>query len=118
MREVPEAKAMIAERRIEPPWDDLDDNIREVVRWLWRSGFEPTDSGDGRRAGRKAEMDGCLDVPHVFMRTLPEFMVADARRLVAICPAFDGLQVQATFSPLDGVATLELYGMVNWQVPS
>lgn len=109
---------MKADRRMEPPWDELDDDIREVVRWLWRAGFEPTDSGDGKRAGRNADMERCLDVPHVFMRTMPENMVRDARYLAAICPAFDGLQIQATFSPLNGIATLELYGMVNWQVPS
>jgi hypothetical protein len=48
--------------RVEPPYDDLDPGIRNVVRWLFDNGFNPTDSGDGVSKG-----DAGLDYPHVFM---------------------------------------------------
>lgn len=101
--------------RIEPPWADLDDGIRETVRALWRSGYETTDSGDGRRTGAKSDMDNVLDEPHVFMVCDPGRMIDEADRLHAMVSMWgvdeDAINVQASYSPSDGVAVLMLFGV-------
>jgi hypothetical protein len=105
------------DNRHEPPWADLDEGIRETVVLLWNAGFEPTDSGDGRRLGTKADMEEALDVPHVFMVCPGDDLIDEARRLwrlavdAGVVKAHeDSPLVQATYSPDDGVAVLELYG--------
>lgn len=104
-------------RRQEPTWDELDDGIRETVRFLWDAGFNPVDSGDGRRLGAKQDMDGALDVPHVFMRCHGDALVDESRRLwrlamnAGVIEANEnGPLVEATYSPDDGVAIIVLYG--------
>ncbi|HEU4727721.1 MAG TPA: hypothetical protein VFT22_07525 [Kofleriaceae bacterium] len=99
----------------EPPWDELDDGIRETVRWLWSLGFQTTDSGDGRRQGAKAEMAEALDVPHVFMVCAPEDMIADADRLgrevIARGVTGETLSLEATYFPLGGIGVIQLIGI-------
>lgn len=99
----------------EPPWRYLDKGIRDLVRLLWGAGFCTTDSGDGVS---KPEPGRVLDVPHVFVRSAPDVMVLDARRAAAVMAADgyrldttgDGWLVEATYSPIDGVATLAVIG--------
>lgn len=45
-----------------PPWDDLDDGIREAVRTLWLAGWNPKDSGDGSKADF---MECAVDYPMI-----------------------------------------------------
>jgi len=107
--------------RIEPPWPELDDGIRETVRALWLAGFAPTDSGDGSKSG---SMSCALPVPHVAMRCDPRDLVADSRRLLVVVDSWRaygrweyvtgaGPAVQACYLPADDVAVLELYGALR-----
>lgn len=108
--------------RREPPWAELDAGICETVRALWRAGFAPTDSGDGR----KVEMGCALDVPHVFMRCgSPAQLIAEASRLHELVTSW-GLPaagangaplVQASYVPADGVAVLMLCGVRDEMLP-
>jgi hypothetical protein len=101
----------------EPPWDELDVGICETVRWLWTLGFQPTDSGDGKKQGDKAGMIGVLEVPHVFMICAPSELHDEADRLYNACgnvPGWfdsDDASIQATYFPVDNICVLELYGM-------
>ena len=52
--------------RIEPPWDDLDPGIAALVRYLWDSGYDTRDSGDGRsKAAKGWDPETYSEVPHV-----------------------------------------------------
>lgn len=106
---------MVSDDRHEPPWADLDEGIRETVMLLWNAGFEPTDSGDGRRLGTKADMDEALDVPHVFMVCAGDDLIDEANRLQRVAEDAGVVKagevlVQATYSPDDGVGVIALYG--------
>jgi hypothetical protein len=59
----------------------LDSGIRETVRWLRLHGFMTYKSGDGRLKTSSDEGNKTLDVPFVFMVTLPEEVYAEAGRL-------------------------------------
>lgn len=113
---------MSDDERIEPPWPEFGDGIRETVRAVWLAGFQPTDSGDGARQGIKADYgDEALDVPHVFMVCKPCDLLTDARRLFALVESWGkrfvgpaaGPMVQACYLPGDDVAVLELYGALQ-----
>ena len=45
-----------------PPWDELDNGIREAVRTLWLAGWNPQDSGDGSKA---EFMECAVDYPMI-----------------------------------------------------
>lgn len=108
----------MSQERVEPPWEELDDGIRETVRELWDAGFDPCDSGDGSKAGK---MEGALAVPHVFMRVDPSRMVLEALALKSFAAGAadrftepsDGPRIQAIFIPERGVAILEFYGALR-----
>lgn len=90
----------------------LDPGIRRLVVALREAGFETTDSGDGVS---KPDVGRVLDVPHVFIVIKPDAMVTESHRLVATLRSF-GVRVkpgvvQATYDPLDGVATLGVFGV-------
>lgn len=99
----------------EPPWDDLDDGIRETVRWLWSIGFQTTDSGDGRRQGAKADMPEAIDVPHVFMVCEPGLLIVQAdslrREIAARGISVESVSIEATYFPLEGVGAIQLFGI-------
>lgn len=104
----------------EPPWDELDDGIRETVRLLWSNGFSTSDSGDGRLQGWKADMEGAIDRPHVFSCCAPDELIAECNRLKALLdehvPGWDAeypkTMIQGTYSPMDnGLGIVELYGV-------
>ena len=113
------------ERR-EPPWEELDDSIRETVRALWRAGFAPIDSGDGRRAGDKADMECAVDVPHVFMTCPPTELIREADRLYAFLASW-GLPergergepyVSANYATADNIGILALYMVTDDMLPA
>ena len=95
---------------------ELDPGIRKVVTWLNWHGFETTDSGDGytKLVGDWDENE-ILSYAHVFMLVSPEMMVAEAKRLwsliLALPSQINDVMIEATYSPLDGVATLALIGV-------
>ena len=59
-------------------YDELDPNIRRVVRLLRDNGFNTCDSGDGSKA---ATMECAVAWPMVAMLVDPEKMVGEAVRL-------------------------------------
>lgn len=108
---------------------NIDPGIRATVLWLRERGFKTCDSGDGEtkiKAGYNEASEGAGDVsceampvPHVIMKTTPESMVDEVRRLadalrdagVELDPAA-GRVAQAVYCPTQQVAILELYGVV------
>jgi hypothetical protein len=89
----------------------LDKGIRRTVLCLREDGFDTCDSGDGSKA---AWMEGALDVPHVFMRIDPAAIVVEAKHLLRTVEALFGdavYTIEATYSPIDGVAILSLMGV-------
>lgn len=103
---------------IEPPWADLDMRIRETTRLLWRAGFHPCDSGDGRS---KPEDERALHVPHVFMVVRdPRELVAECERLhqllsrlsVTVYPEGEGnVTISGTYDPANGLGLIGLLGV-------
>jgi hypothetical protein len=95
----------------------LDPGIRLTVRLLRALDFNTCDSGDGKSKVEAIAEGEALDVPHVFMRTDPERMRAEADRLAtSLGSPPHGLplppgSVEATYSPLDGSALLVVYGI-------
>ena len=60
-----------------PPFEDLDNGIRDLVEALWLAGFVTTDSGDGSKFG---VMECAMDFEHVAVECEP----GDAMRLLEI----------------------------------
>lgn len=99
-------------------YEQLDPGIRNVVRFLRENGFETTDSGDGSKA---EAMDCALDVPNVFCVVPKEVAFDEADRLQRlICEKLQvdagaliagGIAVELTYSPLDQVCVLSLFGL-------
>jgi hypothetical protein len=116
---------------LEPPWDELDAGVRTLVRVLHLAGFHPCDSGDGVS---KVDKDGwlpdcALDYPHVFMVVSDvRDMVHEADRLqlllarLAVFPEWpgkhEGIRIEATYNPTDGVGILALTGMLDSDLPA
>lgn len=91
-------------------YDSLNFGIRRVVRLLHNHGFETTDSGDG-----KTHLHPCdREYPYIVIRTTPETMVRDSHRVrEALGPlsTLDNVHIQANYSPLDGIALIDLSGL-------
>lgn len=88
----------------------LDPGVVRTVEWLRKNGFMTTDSGDGQTKPSEART---LDFAHVFMRLAsPLHLVDAADRLAGAIEALrgstGGVLIEATYSPLDGIATLAL----------
>ena len=95
--------------REEPPWDDLDPGIVEAVRFLWEAGFQPTDSGDGSKAG---SIECATPYPHVFAVVPVERMADEATRAAALVWEVLGMgrpTVEVSFNPDDGLAILLVF---------
>ena len=97
--------------------------MRGLVDWLNDNGFRTTDSGDGV-TNVAAGMEGALPFPHVVIRTEPQYMVREAKRLLSTLEedhiavyGVPGRSIEATFSPVDGVATIMLVGITGADVP-
>jgi len=100
---------IVDEERIEPPYGDLDAGIRELVRWLYDEGFNPSDSGDGSKAG---QMECAVDYPHAFMIVHPvSHLIAEVERLQLLVDDrgdLEGWQIEGNYSP-GGPALIFLY---------
>jgi hypothetical protein len=86
-----------------------------VVRLLRENGFRTTDSGDGV-TNVAAGMEGALPVPHVHCVVHDWHDVApEAHRMMRLIAQLgllgDQVTIEASYSPLDGVATISLYGL-------
>ncbi len=97
--------------------DGLDPGVRRLVTLLQERGFTTTDSGDG--VSKPAEARSFGDMPHVCIRSGSGVeAIEDARRLVEVL-ATAGVsrdqipQLQATWSPLDGIAMVLLLGVTD-----
>ena len=117
----------------EPSYEDLDPNIRDVVRFCRDLGFETTDSGDGQSKPTDDEWDAgarhpqgvrVLDYPHVFIVCDPNHVAGQSARLmeslrlrgVDVQPVGPegGVHIQATFDPACIVpAIIELSGLTD-----
>lgn len=102
--------------------DDLDlttlnPGIRDVVALLRSEGFETTDSGDGYT---NEGMEGALDVPHVHCSSTSLYLAVDAQRMRELMNREgvrdDQMMIQATYSPIDGVATVSLFNVDNFKL--
>lgn len=116
------------EGRQPPPYDEIDPGIRETVRWLYESGFEPCDSGDGVSKFTGLVEDPhdpgmFLRVPNVMMAVSPDKLVSEADRLCgmlagrgividAMGPDEGQPSVQASYDPgRPGDAVIVLLGV-------
>jgi hypothetical protein len=112
----------------------LDPGIRRLVTLLRAHGFETTDSGDGETkpqalfrenpdwCDRDVEAAGILTTPHVHIYVRGN-MLDEADRLLRVLRAelprafgprsleFNDVTIQATYSPLDGIALLSVTGI-------
>ena len=114
---------------VTPPWADLDPDIVDVVRLLWRAGFWPTDSGDGHTKMERLGYDASdsLAYPHVFMVCERHRLVDEAERLHDLLARLGvnldrtdfgpegvhAVSIEASYNPADGVAVLMLCGVTN-----
>lgn len=104
-------------------YSELDPNIRETVRLLRRAGFDTTDSSDG---ATHRYMSADIDFPYVCVHTSPEDMVNASRKIKPLLESVGvsfsipqsqdhaGPTIEASYSPVDGVAVV----MVNFVVDS
>jgi len=95
--------------------EGLSPNIRETVVFLRKNGFDTSDSGDGTNHANG--MECALPTPHVFMPVPVKEMVSEADRLLGILSFVKKLPedfgIEVSYSPLDGVAMLMLFGVTD-----
>jgi hypothetical protein len=99
----------------DPNYDEITPGVRKLVRFLRDAGFTTIDSGDGV-TNVEAGMEGATEMPHVHIATTHRAMVVEAHRLQnamdKVCPA-GACQIQAMYDPLDGIATLSVFGVTD-----
>lgn len=105
-----------------PP--EIQPKMRRLVGWLNSWGYETTDSGDGV-TNVEAGMEGALPFPHVVMVVHPPAALV-TYSLGLLCDLeVIGVQmrgrsdrwIEATYDPVDGVATMMLAGLTDADVP-
>lgn len=90
----------------------VDPGVRKLVRFLRSNGYNTTDSGDGVS---KEDIEGALDIPHVFMTVDADEGVRRAdklRRLLIDSFGIESCQdsvVEFSYNPDDLVGVLSLY---------
>jgi hypothetical protein len=91
----------------------LDPGIRQTVKWLQDNGFVTTDSGDGVSKTEAIATGEALGFPHVFMMCSPDTLFVEAHRLYDLLRGknLTSPQVEASYSPADGIALLLLTGL-------
>lgn len=99
-------------------YEELDEGIRHVVRYLRGVGYDTTDSGDGLSKFAAGTNDECtLRVPHVVVRLDRSHKrpIETARRLrdVLVGEFGKGWEVQASYDTKDGEALLFAY---RWEL--
>lgn len=89
----------VTDSRVEPPWDEIDDATRPLVRELWSMGFWPAAAAAGR----------------IMCITSPGTLVGQADRLLGVVQRWlrDGTikgpaRVSALYEPAVGKSVLEL----------
>ena len=88
----------------------LDEGIRDAVSLLTAHGYTTTDSGDGSKA---TWMEGALPFRHVVCICAKDRMIVESERVPTLPWSSPPTLVEATFSPLDGRATI----LVGWVTP-
>ena len=104
-------------------YDELNPNIREVVRYLRSCDFETCDSGDG--SNFQNGMEGAYEYPMVAISVAPVELISKALTLVKVLydvgidilpiGAEESLTpcIQATFDPADGCAIITLMNVTD-----
>lgn len=114
----------------------LNPGIRRLVAWLRQQGFQTCDSSDG--AVHEHECD--LGNPYVNMTVEPIDLAEEADRLMALlnlagvsiapvgsmldpdlastAPLRLGAEIQATYDPANGIATISLWYIADRHLPS
>jgi len=96
----------------------LNPNICKVVALLRANGFDTMDSGDGQTHDYECD----LPIPYVHSRVDSGAMAREADRMQALFEAEgiafngidedgNGVSVEATYSSVDGIATVSLFGV-------
>lgn len=103
----------------------IDPGIRRLVAWLRSLGYKTTDSGDGVSKtldvfAQDAEQDA-LDFAHVHISIGLDnnlsWQADKLHRLMKAAGITEG-QVQVTYSPNDGIATLSVFGITDADLPA
>lgn len=96
--------------------ENVDPGVASLVAKLRAMGWDTTDSGDGKTKIEAGD-DEALDVPHVHMVVdgdemirLAQVLLKDVQCLVSE-NNWQNIDIQASYSPIDDVATLSLYGI-------
>lgn len=98
----------------------LDPNIRRTVAFLRAHLFNTTDSGDGSKA---EAMDCAVDYPMVAMTAPRDTLLDEAQRLadllaaVGVDVAAHGIDIQATWSPIDRTGLIVLANLHDGILP-
>lgn len=102
------------------PPGDLNPGIVRLVNLLRFLGYETCDSGDGATHEHACDRDH----PYVVVRSTPATFVQDSQRLwddllffFRNHPLPPGVLIQATYSPQDGVALVDLSGLADHHLP-
>lgn len=103
---------MISLKWTDQDYNELDKGIRDTVRFLHEKGYHTTDSGDGMSKSGIPYED-FLPFPHVvIMPEMASGMMSTAHDLWEDLQAtgldVSGVQIEATYSPVDKVATIML----------
>lgn len=109
--EAPPARAAIPRANEWPQLDygTLDPGIRKTVRVMRDALFNTCDSGDGVS---KPPDERVVEGPHVFCRCVPRLLVDEADRMQReIVGDREGVTVEASYSPADGVGIIAVFGL-------
>lgn len=97
---------------------NLNPGIINTVKWLNENGFQTVDSGDGETHDYECD----LECPYVHISVAPEKLISEANRLQAKLQE-NGIvltesdesgsspTIQASYSPLDGLAFISLFNV-------
>jgi len=98
----------------------VNPGVRELVRRLNESGFNTTDSGDGK-TNIESGMECAIPIPHVHivLKAL-ELARPEGGRLLGLLRNWgldpEAHQIQLTYSPVDEKTILSLYGFTDEQL--
>jgi len=100
---------------------EIQPTMLRTVAWVQSLGFRTTDSGDGV-INVEAGMEGALPVAHVVAVVDVGELITAAHHLLGACKAkglhhLDDFGIEATYSPVDEVATLMLIGVSDAVLP-
>lgn len=107
-------------------YEQLDPGIRRVVRLLREASFDTTDSGDGvTKLAAGWDREEVHDQPHVHCQVQRPNDIIRAALLMERVLTEAGVDlgretvgIQAMYSPLDGIASVVLYGVSDADLPA